>query len=204
MGLQRVSFVTAVQFNSIEKMADVVRPKVALLTGVTGQDGSYLAELLLSKGYEVHGIVRRSSSFNTGRIEHLYADSVSHREGAMHLHYGDLTDSSSLVKIIMEVKPAEIYNLGAQTHVKVSFDLSEYTADVNGLGTLRILDAIRNCGMEKSVRVYQASTSEMYGKVQEIPQSETTPFYPRSSPGKSLVRSLKSPSDKWNISNWEI
>merc|ERR1712071_236674 len=180
MGLQRVSFVTAVQFNSIEKMADVVRPKVALITGITGQDGSYLAEFLLSKGYEVHGIVRRSSSFNTGRIEHLYADTRTHRQDAMHLHYGDLFDSSSLVKIISQIKPTEIYNLGAQTHVKVSFDLSEYTADVNGLGTLRILDAIRNCGMEKSVRVYQASTSEMYGKVQETPQSETTPFYPRS------------------------
>ena len=144
------------------------------------QDGSYLAEFLLAKGYQVHGILRRSSSFNTGRIQHLYADTKSHREGAMHLHYGDLTDSSCLVKIIAEVRPTEIYNLGAQSHVKVSFDLAEYTANVDALGTLRILDAVRTCGLEKSVKFYQASTSELYGKVQEVPQNEKTPFYPRS------------------------
>ena len=148
------------------------------------QDGSYLAEFLLSRGYEVHGILRRSSSFNTGRISHLYADSRSHREGSMHLHYGDLTDSSCLVKIITEVKPTEIYNLGAQSHVKVSFDLAEYTANVDALGTLRILDAIRTSGLEKSAKFYQASTSELYGKVQEVPQSEKTPFYPRSPYGR--------------------
>jgi len=154
--------------------------KVALITGITGQDGSYLTEFLLEKGYEVHGIIRRSSSFNTGRINHLYANPSSHKEGAMKLHYGDLNDSSSLVKIIASVKPTEVYNLGAMSHVKISFDLSEYTADVDAVGTLRILDAIRTCGLEKDVRFYQASTSELYGKVQEIPQSETTPFYPRS------------------------
>jgi len=154
--------------------------KVALITGITGQDGSYLTEFLLEKGYEVHGVIRRSSSFNTGRINHLYANPALHQEGAMKLHYGDLNDSSSLVKIIASVKPAEIYNLGAMSHVKISFDLSEYTADVDAVGTLRILDAIRTCGLEKEVRFYQASTSELYGKVQEIPQSETTPFYPRS------------------------
>lgn len=151
-----------------------------MITGITGQDGSYLTEFLLEKGYEVHGVVRRSSSFNTGRINHLYANPLLHTEGAMKLHYGDLNDSSSLVKLIASIKPTEIYNLGAQSHVKISFDLSEYTADVDALGTLRILDAIRTCGMEKQVRFYQASTSELYGKVQEIPQSETTPFYPRS------------------------
>ncbi|CAF1015011.1 unnamed protein product [Adineta steineri] len=154
--------------------------KIALITGITGQDGSYLAEFLLEKGYQVHGIIRRSSSFNTGRINHLYANPESHTEGAMKLHYGDLNDSSSLVKIVASVKPTEIYNLGAMSHVKISFDLSEYTADVDAVGTLRILDAIRTCGLEKDVRFYQASTSELYGKVQEIPQSETTPFYPRS------------------------
>ncbi|XP_013391168.1 GDP-mannose 4,6 dehydratase isoform X2 [Lingula anatina] len=154
--------------------------KVALLTGITGQDGSYLAELLLEKGYEVHGIIRRSSSFNTGRIEHLYDDPKSHREGSMKLHYGDLTDSTCLVKIISEIQPTEIYNLGAQSHVKVSFDLAEYTANVDAVGTLRMLDAIRTCGLTDTVRFYQASTSEMYGKVQEVPQKETTPFYPRS------------------------
>lgn len=170
--------------------------KIALITGITGQDGSYLAELLLSKGYKVHGIVRRSSSFNTGRIEHLYADSRTHRQGRMHLHYGDLTDSSCLVKIINQIKPTEIYNLGAQTHVKVSFDLSEYTADVNAVGTLRLLDAIRSCGLEKEVRLYQASTSELYGKVQEIPQSETTPFYPRSPYGVAKLYAY------WIIKNY--
>lgn len=154
--------------------------KIALITGITGQDGSYLAEFLISKGYFVHGIIRRSSSFNTGRLEHLYSKPAAHHGGQIKLHYGDMTDSSSLVKIISEVKPAEIYNLAAQTHVKVSFDLSEYTAEVDGVGTLRLLDAIKTCGMEKKVKFYQASTSELYGKVQEIPQKETTPFYPRS------------------------
>lgn len=156
------------------------RKKVAIITGITGQDGSYLAEFLLEKGYEVHGIVRRSSSFNTGRIEHLYKNPHTHIEGNMKLHYGDLTDSTCLVKIINEVKPTEIYNLGAQSHVKISFDLAEYTADVDGVGTLRLLDAVKTCGLINTVKFYQASTSELFGKVQEIPQKETTPFYPRS------------------------
>uniref|UniRef100_A0A8C9W8B3 GDP-mannose 4,6 dehydratase n=1 Tax=Scleropages formosus TaxID=113540 RepID=A0A8C9W8B3_SCLFO len=154
---------------------------------VSLQDGSYLAEFLLEKGYEVHGIVRRSSSFNTGRIEHLYKNPQTHTEGNMKLHYGDLTDSTCLVKIINEIKPTEIYNLGAQSHVKISFDLAEYTADVDGLGTLRLLDAIKTCGLIGSVRFYQASTSELYGKVQEIPQRETTPFYPRSPYGAAKL-----------------
>ncbi|XP_022346245.1 GDP-mannose 4,6 dehydratase-like [Crassostrea virginica] len=154
--------------------------KIALITGITGQDGSYLAEFLLAKGYQVHGIIRRSSTFNTSRIEHLYADPKSHTEGSMHLHYGDLTDSTCLVKIISQVRPHEIYNLGAQSHVKVSFELAEYTANVDAVGTLRLLDAIRTCGLADQVKFYQASTSEMFGKVQEIPQKETTPFYPRS------------------------
>jgi GDPmannose 4,6-dehydratase len=146
--------------------------KVALITGITGQDGSYLAELLLEKGYEVHGIIRRASLINTHRIDHVY-DSI-------HLHYGDLTDSTNLVRIIQQVQPDEIYNLGAQSHVKVSFEIPEYTGQVDALGTLRILEAVRLLGMEKKTRIYQASTSEMFGKVQEIPQKETTPFYPRS------------------------
>jgi GDPmannose 4,6-dehydratase len=161
------------------------RGKVALITGITGQDGSYLAELLLSKGYTVHGIVRRSSSLNTARIDHLYSDRHEQRGGGsgrakMVLHYGDLTDSTCLVEILTRVRPHEIYNLAAQSHVKVSFELPEYTGDVDALGTLRLLNAIRTCGLEKHTRFYQASTSELYGKVQEIPQSETTPFYPRS------------------------
>uniref|UniRef100_A0A8C0U6Y3 GDP-mannose 4,6 dehydratase n=1 Tax=Cyanistes caeruleus TaxID=156563 RepID=A0A8C0U6Y3_CYACU len=151
------------------------------------KDGSYLAEFLLEKGYEVHGIVRRSSSFNTGRIEHLYKNPQAHIEGNMKLHYGDLTDSTCLVKIINEVKPSEIYNLGAQSHVKISFDLAEYTADVDGVGTLRLLDAIKTCGLINSVKFYQASTSELFGKVQEIPQKETTPFYPRSPYGAAKL-----------------
>lgn len=154
--------------------------KVAFITGITGQDGSYLAEFLMEKGYEVHGIIRRASTFNTGRIQHLYSNPTSHKEGRMKLHYGDMTDSSCLVKIIGEIRPTEIYNLAAQSHVKVSFDLSEYTAEVDAVGTLRLLDAIRTCNLEKSVKFYQASTSELYGKVQETPQKETTPFYPRS------------------------
>lgn len=139
-----------------------------------------MAEFLLKKGYTVHGIIRRASTFNTGRIEHLYANSKSHREGKMKLHYGDMTDSSSLVKVIAIAKPDEIYNLAAQSHVKVSFDLSEYTAEVDAVGTYRLLDAIRTCGLEKKVKFYQASTSELYGKVAETPQNEKTPFYPRS------------------------
>jgi len=146
--------------------------KVALITGITGQDGSYLAELLLETGYEVHGIVRRSSLINTDRIDHLYQN--------IKLHYGDLTDSTNIVRVIQKVQPDEIYNLGAQSHVKVSFEMPEYTADVDGMGTLRVLEAVRLLGMEDRVRIYQASTSELYGLVQETPQTETTPFYPRS------------------------
>jgi GDPmannose 4,6-dehydratase len=153
--------------------------KVALITGVTGQDGSYLAEFLLEKGYIVHGIKRRASLFNTERVDHIYQD--PHVEGAnFHLHYGDLSDSSNLTRIIQEVQPDEIYNLGAMSHVAVSFESPEYTADVDGIGTLRILEAIRLLGLEKKTRFYQASTSELYGLVQETPQKETTPFYPRS------------------------
>jgi GDPmannose 4,6-dehydratase len=153
--------------------------KSALITGITGQDGSYLAELLLQKGYEVHGIIRRSSSFNTGRIDHIYRD--RHQTGArLKLHYGDLTDANCLVSIVREAKPDEVYNLGAQSHVKVSFEMPEYTGNVDGLGTTRLLDAIRTSGLEKTCRFYQASTSELYGKVRETPQKETTPFYPRS------------------------
>ena len=150
----------------------------ALITGITGQDGSYLAELLLEKGYEVHGIVRRASNFNTQRIDHLYVD--PHTKTNLHLHFGDLTDSVALVKLIHELQPDEVYNLGAQSHVRVSFDIPESTGDIVGLGTLRILEAIREAGMVNKVRFYQASSSEMYGKVQEVPQTETTPFWPRS------------------------
>ncbi len=155
----------------------------ALITGITGQDGSYLAEFLLEKGYDVHGIMRRSSSFNTGRIEHLYLDEWvrdMHRKRLLHLHWGDMTDSSSLIRIIAECQPDEIYNLAPQSHVKVSFDVPEYTADADAIGTLRLLEAVRILGLEKKCRIYQASTSELFGKVQEIPQRETTPFYPRS------------------------
>jgi GDPmannose 4,6-dehydratase len=153
--------------------------KRALITGITGQDGAYLAELLLDKGYEVHGIKRRSSLFNTQRVDHLYQD--PHEEDVRFvLHYGDLTDATNLIRIVQEVQPDEIYNLGAQSHVKVSFESPEYTADADALGTLRLLEAIRILGLEKKTRFYQASTSELYGKVREIPQTETTPFYPRS------------------------
>ncbi|MBQ0094982.1 MAG: GDP-mannose 4,6-dehydratase [Bacteroidetes bacterium] len=157
--------------------------KIALITGITGQDGSFLAEFLLEKGYEVHGIIRRSSSFNTGRIEHLYLDEWVRdmkQKRLVNLHYGDMTDSSSLVRIIQEVQPDEVYNLAAQSHVKVSFDCPEYTAEADATGVLRLLEAVRILGMEKKVRIYQASTSELFGLVQEVPQSETTPFYPRS------------------------
>ena len=154
-------------------------PKTALITGVTGQDGSYLSEFLLKKGYTVHGIKRRSSLFNTERIDHIYQDPhVDNRKFI--LHYGDLTDSTNLIRIIKDVQPDEIYNLGAMSHVKVSFDSPEYTADVDGVGTLRVLEAVRLLGLEKKTKIYQASTSELYGLVQEVPQSETTPFYPRS------------------------
>lgn len=153
--------------------------KVALVTGITGQDGAYLAELLLDKGYEVHGIKRRSSSFNTARIDHLYHD--PHFKGLpFYLHYGDLTDATNLIRIIQEVQPDEIYNLAAQSHVQVSFDAPEYTANTDAIGTLRILEAIRILGMTQKTKFYQASTSELYGKVQEVPQTEKTPFYPRS------------------------
>ncbi|MGL4524205.1 MAG: GDP-mannose 4,6-dehydratase [Spirochaetia bacterium] len=157
--------------------------KIALITGITGQDGSYLAEFLLEKGYAVHGIIRRSSSFNTQRIEHLYIDDAIkdiRLKKNIFIHYGDLTDSLNIVQLIQKIQPNEIYNLAAQSHVKVSFDIPEYTADVDALGTLRILEAVRLLGMEKSTKIYQASTSELYGLVQEVPQTEKTPFYPRS------------------------
>ena len=157
--------------------------KTALITGITGQDGSYLAEFLIDKGYEVHGLLRRSSSFNTGRIEHLYLDEWvrdMHRKRLVNLHYADMTDSSSLIRVIQTVQPDEIYNLAAQSHVKVSFDVPEYTAETDAVGTLRLLEAVRILGMEKKTKIYQASTSELYGLVQEVPQKETTPFYPRS------------------------
>ena len=157
--------------------------KKALISGITGQDGSYLAEFLLQKGYEVHGILRRSSSFNTVRIEHLYFDEGVRdmkQKRTINLHYGDMTDSSSLIRIIQQVQPDEIYNLAAQSHVKVSFDVPEYTAEADAVGTLRMLEAVRILGLEKKTRIYQASTSELFGKVQEVPQKETTPFYPRS------------------------
>src|ERR1700741_1822966 len=153
--------------------------KVALITGATGQDGAYLSELLLDKGYTVHGIKRRSSSFNTGRIEHLYQD--PHEPNLRFvMHYGDMTDATNLIRIVQEVQPDEIYNLAAQSHVQVSFETAEYTANADAIGTLRLLEAIRLLGLTKKTRFYQASTSELYGKVQEIPQRETTPFYPRS------------------------
>ena len=160
--------------------------KTALISGVTGQDGAYLSEFLLKKGYTVHGIKRRSSSFNTERIDHLYQD-PHEKDKRFFLHYGDLTDTSNLVRIIQEVQPDEIYNLGAQSHVQVSFEVPEYTVDVDGIGALRLLEAIRILGMEKKVRFYQASTSELFGKAQEIPQKETTPFYPRSPYGAAKL-----------------
>ena len=163
--------------------------KVALITGITGQDGAYLAELLLSKGYTVHGVKRRSSLFNTDRIDHLYKDQHEKKVNFF-LHYGDLTDSTNLIRIIQETQPDEIYNLAAQSHVKVSFETPEYTANADALGTLRILEAIRILKLEKKTRFYQASTSEMYGEVQEIPQKETTPFYPRSPYGVAKVYSF--------------
>ena len=162
--------------------------RVALITGITGQDGSYLAELLLEKGYEVHGIVRRCSLINTHRIDHIYEK--------LHLHYGDLADSSNIIRVIQQVKPDEIYNLGAQSHVKVSFEMPEFTGQVDGLGTLRVLEAVRLLGMEEKVRIYQASTSELYGLIQEVPQTETTPFYPRSPYGVAKLYGF------WIIKNY--
>ena len=153
--------------------------KIAFITGITGQDGSYLTELLLSKGYEVHGLIRRSSSFNTQRLDHLYQD--PHVDGnRLHLHYGDVTDAGSLCRLMYEIRPDEVYHLAAQSHVRVSFDVPDYTGEVVALGVMRLLEAIRQCGLEKKTRFYQASTSELFGKVQEVPQRETTPFYPRS------------------------
>ena len=160
--------------------------KKALVTGITGQDGAYLTELLLEKGYEVHGVKRRSSLLNTDRIDHLYQD-PHEKNIKLKLHYGDLSDSMNLTRIIQEVQPDEIYNLAAQSHVQVSFEMPEYTANCDGMGTLRILEAVRLLGMEKKTRIYQASTSEMFGKVQEVPQTESTPFYPRSPYGAAKV-----------------
>ncbi|ANW96821.1 GDP-mannose 4,6 dehydratase [Wenyingzhuangia fucanilytica] len=160
-----------------------MKMKKALITGINGQDGSYLAELLIEKGYEVHGVIRRASSFNTSRIEHLYIDELIedlHKDRKVNLHYGDMTDATNLIRLIQEIQPDEIYNLAAQSHVKVSFDLPEYTAQTDAVGTLRLLEALRICGLIDKTRIYQASTSELYGKVQEVPQKETTPFYPRS------------------------
>ncbi|WP_396141521.1 GDP-mannose 4,6-dehydratase [Flavobacterium sp.] len=164
--------------------------KKALITGINGQDGSFLAELLLEKGYEVHGIIRRSSTFNTERIEHLYMESLIrdlHKDKKIILHYGDMTDSTSLIRLVQQIQPDEIYNLAAQSHVKVSFDLPEYTAETDAIGTLRLLEAIRICELTKKTKIYQASTSELFGKVQEVPQKETTPFYPRSPYGVAKI-----------------
>ena len=156
-----------------------MKPKIAFITGVTGQDGAYLSELLIKKGYIVHGLKRRSSSFNTDRIDHLYQDPHIENRNFI-LHHGDMTDSTNLIRLIQAIQPDEIYNLAAMSHVQVSFEVPEYTANADGIGTLRILDAVRLLGLEKKTRIYQASTSELYGKVQEVPQTETTPFYPRS------------------------
>ena len=172
-----------------------MKRKVALITGVTGQDGAYLSELLLKKNYEVHGIKRRASSFNTSRIDHLYQD--KHKENVnFFLHYGDLTDATNLIRIIQEVQPDEVYNLGAQSHVKVSFEIPEYTANSDALGTLRILEAIRILKLEKKIKFYQASTSELYGKSQEVPQNEKTPFYPRSPYGVAKLYAF------WIVKNY--
>ncbi len=173
--------------------------KTALITGITGQDGSFLAEFLIEKGYEVHGILRRSSSFNTGRIEHLYLDEWvrdMHKKRLVNLHWGDMTDSSSLIRIISEIRPDEIYNLAAQSHVKVSFDVPEFTADADAMGVLRLLEAVRIAGLAQTCRIYQASTSELFGLVQEVPQKETTPFYPRSPYGVAKLYGF------WIIKNY--
>lgn len=164
--------------------------KVALITGINGQDGSYLAELLLEKGYTVHGIIRRSSTFNTERIEHLYIDALIKdlkKDKKIKLHYGDMTDSTSLIRLVQQIQPDEIYNLAAQSHVRVSFEMPEYTAETDGVGTLRLLEAVRICGLIEKTKIYQASTSELFGKVQEVPQKETTPFYPRSPYGVAKI-----------------
>lgn len=177
-------------YNFIFAIYIYFKMKKALITGINGQDGSYLAELLLDKGYEVHGIIRRSSTFNTERIEHLYIDTLLkdiHTKQRIKLHYGDMTDSTNLIRLVQQIKPDEIYNLAAQSHVKVSFELPEYTAETDGIGTLRLLEAVRICGLMETTRVYQASTSELFGKVQEIPQKETTPFYPRSPYGVAKI-----------------
>src|SRR6202044_2134923 len=167
-------------------MAEKTSQKTALITGVTGQDGAYLAEILLAKGYVVHGIKRRSSSFNTGRIEHLFQDPHV-PDARFFLHYGDMTDATNLIRIVQETQPDEIYNLAAQSHVHVSFETAEYTANADGLGPLRLLEAVRLLGLSKKTRFYQASTSELYGKVQTVPQNETTPFYPRSPYGAAKL-----------------
>ncbi|MEM9051684.1 MAG: GDP-mannose 4,6-dehydratase, partial [Bacteroidota bacterium] len=169
--------------------------KVALITGVTGQDGAYLSELLLNKGYEVHGIKRRSSLFNTDRVDHLYRDRHE-KDVNFFLHYGDLTDASNVIRLIQEIQPDEVYNLGAQSHVQVSFETPEYTANVDAIGVLRILEAIRILGLEKKTKIYQASTSELYGMVQETPQNENTPFYPRSPYGVAKLYAF------WIIKNY--
>jgi GDPmannose 4,6-dehydratase len=169
--------------------------KVALITGVTGQDGAYLSELLLDKDYEVHGIKRRSSLFNTDRIDHLYKDRHE-KDVNFFLHYGDLTDASNIIRLVQEIQPDEIYNLGAQSHVQVSFETPEYTANVDGMGVLRILEAVRILGLEKKTKIYQASTSELYGLVQETPQTEETPFYPRSPYGVAKLYAF------WIIKNY--
>jgi GDPmannose 4,6-dehydratase len=174
IGIRILAYVETISYGAPDMAKDV-----ALITGVTGQDGAYLAELLLQKGYEVHGVKRRSSSFNTGRIDHLYRDPHETDVG-FHLHFGDMTDATNLIRLIQEVQPTEIYNLAAQSHVQVSFDTAEYTANADAMGALRLLEAIRILKLEDTARYYQASTSELYGKVQETPQSETTPFYPRS------------------------
>ncbi len=171
--------------------------KIALITGVTGQDGAYLAELLLEKGYEVHGIKRRSSLFNTDRIDHLYQD-LHEKNVKFKLHYGDMTDSTNLIRIVQQVQPDEIYNLAAMSHVQVSFETPEYTANADGTGALRLLEAIRILGLEKKTRFYQASTSELYGKVMEVPQSETTPFYPRSPYAVAKLYAF------WIVKNYQV
>ncbi len=183
IGFFRINFVPSHYIYDKKSTLFSLMKKIALITGITGQDGSYLAEFLIDKGYEVHGILRRSSSFNTGRIEHLYLDEWVRdmkNKRLINLHWGDMTDSSSLVRIIQEVQPDEIYNLAAQSHVKVSFDVPEFTAEADAIGPLRLLEAVRILGLEKKTKIYQASTSELFGKVQEVPQKETTPFYPRS------------------------
>jgi len=176
---EKVSTILKNTGNTKTSLRGVLKVKKALITGITGQDGSYLAEFLLEKGYEVHGIKRRASSFNTQRVDHIYQDPHVKNQNFV-LHYGDLTDSSSLTRILQEIQPDEVYNLGAQSHVAVSFEAPEYTADVDAMGTLRLLEAIRLLGLEKKTRFYQASSSELYGLVQETPQKETTPFHPRS------------------------